>query len=262
MNEQSSGNVDDVAEQGAGLGVGEDARGSRRCPRSRRRRGSGRPGRSAGRCGAAPRPGARRPPARSRGATTVTTAPQSSRPLTFSCATRPAPTTRTLGRRGRRRRRSGASPALRRRSRRAGPRSGRAGPPPRRRRRRARSGTCPDRSTSIRNESSDRPFRVASAAETERAVSASPAPRGQPPEEAERRLLAARPVNRADPAGLEPELQHPLELRGLLGDKLAALDRGRRARRACAVALVAGGRQHGLNLAERDLALLRLDRDD
>ena len=43
---------------------------------------------------------------------------------------------------------------------------------------------------------------------------------GQPPEEPERRLLAARPVHRADPAGLEAELEHALELRGLLGGKL------------------------------------------
>ena len=60
---------------------------------------------------------------------------------------------------------------------------------------------------SIRNESSGRPLSVASASVTARALSVSSAPRGQPAVEAERGLLAARAVERADPAGLEAELE-------------------------------------------------------
>ena len=84
---------------------------------------------------------------------------------------------------------------------------------------------------------------------------------GKPSEEAERRLLASGPVHRADPPGLEAELEHALELHGLLAGKLAFLDGGGERDQAVAVGLVARGRQHGLHLAQSDLALLRLDGD-
>ena len=118
----------------------------------------------------------------------------------------------------------------------------------------------PGPTTSIRNDSSDRPFSVVSAAETDRAVSTSPAPAGSRRKRRSAACSPPGPVHRSDPARLETELEHPLELRGLLAVELAALDRGDECDKPAAVGLVAGGRQHGLHLAECDLALLRPSR--
>jgi hypothetical protein len=89
------GHVDHVAEERACLGVGEDGRVDGRVVR----RGDDEV--AAVEIGApvrAPQHLDRRAAisGETSGATTVTAAPQSRSPRTFSCATRPAPTTRTL----------------------------------------------------------------------------------------------------------------------------------------------------------------------
>ena len=90
------GDVDDVAEERAGLGVGEDAPVDGRVGRGGDDEVAAVEVGAAGTGGCSSSTGSAATSGATSGATTVTTAPQSSRPLTFSCATRPAPTTSTL----------------------------------------------------------------------------------------------------------------------------------------------------------------------
>src|SRR5204862_3154526 len=84
---------------------------------------------------------------------------------------------------------------------------------------------------------------------------------GKPAIDPERGLLAAGAVQLPQAARLEPELEQLLERLGLLVAELALVDRRDERREPPAPLVVLDEREHGLRLAERDLARLALERD-
>ena len=78
----------------------------------------------------------------------------------------------------------------------------------------------------------------------------------QPAEERQRGLLALGPVDRADAAGREPELEQLGERVGVVAFDLAAVDRGDDVGQAAAARLVLHHREHRLRLGAGDLGRL------
>jgi hypothetical protein len=84
---------------------------------------------------------------------------------------------------------------------------------------------------------------------------------GEPAERLQRRLLALRSVDTADPAGGEAELDQLLECLRLVVVELTALDRRDEIGQPAATLLVLDEREHGLRLAEGDLGRVAAQRD-
>ena len=100
-------------------------------------------------------------------------------------------------------------------------------------------------------ERSSRPASAASASVTSRALSARLRPSRQPPVDAQRGLLAARPVEGPHPAALQAELEKLLERL-----HLARRPRPRRSRRRGRRRGAVLRREHRLRLGQRDLSRL------
>src|SRR5438552_475055 len=83
----------------------------------------------------------------------------------------------------------------------------------------------------------------------------------EPPVDLQGSLLAAGPVERAHAAALQPELEQLRERLAVLAADLALSDRRDHAGKPSAIVLVAGHRENGLRLRQRDLLRLAGERD-